>query len=131
MATHRDNSATKQATSQATGYLRDLTRGDWTGAYQRLCVADRRLVSPSRFAASKASHHPLSFSVTGTMVGVIREVPTVTVGYAETTSDGGPDKSALTVEYTAGAWFVCHPGSDPDQWAGPPSGTDNAPTMST
>lgn len=112
-------------TAQAKAYLNDLTNGDWTSAYARLCVADRRAVSPTRFAESKRAHHPLSFAMGGTNIGTLEGVETATVGYTETSSDAGPGKSFLTVQQTDAGWKICHPGLDPDKWAGPPSSSGN------
>ena len=92
-----------------------------------------REVSPTRFVESKRAHHPLSFALGGTDIGTLQGVRTATVDYTETSSDAGPGASTLTVQQTDHGWKVCHPGIDPDQWAGPPSssGSDQAPVLPT
>ncbi len=127
------DSSNSAAEHQANGYLSDLARERWTSAYQRLCVSDRRAVSPSRFAASKVSHHPLSYAIGRTTIVTKAGVRTATVAYRETSSDRGAEVGALTLQFSVEGWSVCHPGIDPDLWAGVPRRTRNGDsrTLST
>jgi hypothetical protein len=99
-------------------YLDDLTSGDFTDAYARLCAVDTTTVSLSRFRAAKALRHPLSYRITGSAVKDSNGVKTATVEFDETTTESSDSaQSLLTLEHSADGWKICHRGQSAAVWA--------------
>lgn len=111
------SSRQKGAKAAVSAYLSALQHGDYAGAYNQLCYADKLDVNESAFAAAKAGIHPVGFTVVKVLT---QGSPAISaqVFYDETESTGEALVGSLPAQKGSDGWRVCHALEPGENWLG-------------
>ncbi|MBO4206282.1 Rv0361 family membrane protein [Micromonospora echinofusca] len=102
------DAAVAPARDAASGYLDDLGRGDYPGAYARLCESTRSSTSEADFTRMQSSLPAITdYDITGTTITNNNGRVGGTVVVELTRGTGGEATQILTMAKEDGTWRVC------------------------